>query len=298
MIDCFQHKRIFLTGGTGFFGKWLLDSLPESARITVLSRDPEKFLRNYPQYRRFDYLAGDIRDFPLSAGRFDYVIHGATASTGAIPDAEMESVIIDGTRQVLKLDFDRMLYVSSGAVYGANPPEFVREDYCGTPVNSYGRGKQTAEQLCQSSGRTVTVARCFAFVGPHLPLDAHFAIGNFINDCLRNRPIVIKGDGTPRRSYLYAGDLVEWLLKILADGEAGRAYNVGSDQSHTIREIAELVNDACSGSFSIEVLTPPPDRPGPAYVPDIRRARQELGLNIKVSLADAVRSTYRFYSGR
>ena len=210
----------------------------------------------------------------------------------------MESVIVDGTRQVLNVDCDKMLYVSSGAVYGAAPPEFVHEDYCGTPVNVYGCGKQAAEQLCLASGRAVTMARCFAFVGPHLPLDAHFAIGNFINDCLHNRPIIIKGDGTPRRSYLYAADLAVWLLKILVDGKKGRAYNVGSDQSYSIREVAELVKAVCGNSQPVEILTPPGDRKGPAYIPDIGRARQELGLTINVPLADAVRLTYNFYQDR
>ena len=208
----------------------------------------------------------------------------------------MESVIIEGTRKVLKLDFEKMLYVSSGAVYGANPPEFVNEDYCGNPVNAYGRGKQVAERLCFSSGKTVAIARCFAFVGPYLPLDAHFAIGNFINDCLHNQPIVISGDGTSRRSYLYAADLAEWLLKILKDGTNGRAYNVGSDQAYSIREIAELVKNACGSKQPVKVLTPPSDRAVSSYVPDITRARHELGLKISVSLEEAVLSTFQFYS--
>lgn len=298
MNDCFADKRVFITGGTGFFGKWLLNSLAGIARITVLSRNPEKFLARHPQYRHLDFLAGDVRDFQLPAGRFDYIIHGATASTGVFPDTEMESVIVDGTRQVLNVDCYKMLYVSSGAVYGANPPEFVHEDYCGTPVNAYGRGKQAAERLCLASGRAVAIARCFAFVGPHLPLDAHFAIGNFINDCLHDRPIIIKGDGTPRRSYLYAADLAIWLLKILADGENGRAYNVGSDQSHSIREVAELVKAVCGSSQPVEILTPPGERKGSAYIPDISRARQELGLKINVPLVDAIRFTYNFYQDR
>lgn len=287
--------RIFITGGTGFFGKWLLRRLPESAGVTVLSRNPERFVREHPEFSRFDYLAGDVRDFRFPAGRFDYVIHGATSLAGAIPDAEMESVIMEGTRRVLNLNFGKMLYISSGAVYGPKPPEFVREDYPGKPSGVYGCGKLAAENICLESGKAVTIARCFAFVGPHLPLDSHFAIGNFINDCLHRRPIVIKGDGAPRRSYLYAGDLAEWLLKILTDGAPGRAYNVGSDQPYTIREIAELVKKVCGNSHPVEIRTPPTGMPGPAYVPDIGRARRELGLEAGVPLAEAIRRTFEFH---
>ncbi len=295
-MSVLKGKRIFLTGGTGFFGKWLLRALPASARITVLSRDPERFVRTHPEFSGVEFLRGDVRDFPLPVEHFDYVIHGATASTIPLPDDEMESVIIGGTEHVLRMNFDKMLYISSGAVYDPNPPEFVNENASGTPVNAYGRGKKTAEQLCLASGKPFTIARCFAFIGPYLPLDAHFAIGNFINDCLHRRPLVIKGDGTPRRSYLYAGDLAAWLLKILTDGLPGRAYNVGSDESLSIRELAELVKTVCENPRPVEVRTPPaPGQPVSAYVPDISRARHELGLKITVPLADAIRRTFDHY---
>lgn len=291
-----KGKRIFLTGGTGFFGKWLLRALPASARITVLSRDPKHFVHAHPEFGGVEFLRGDVRNFPLPVEHFDYVIHGAASSATPLADDEMESVIIRGTEHVLQMNFDKMLYISSGAVYGPNPPESVAENISGTPVNAYGRGKKAAEQFCLASGKAVTVARCFAFVGPYLPLDAHFAIGNFINDCLHRRPLVIKGDGTPLRSYLYAGDLAAWLLKILTDGAPGRAYNVGSDQSLSIRELAGLVKTVCGNPRPVEIRTPPvPGQPVSAYVPDISRARHELGLKITVPLKDAIRRTFDHY---
>jgi len=286
-----KGKRIFLTGGTGFFGKWLLRALPASARITVLSRDPKHFVHAHPEFGGVEFLRGDVRGFPLPVEHFDYVIHGAASSAIPLADDEMESVIIRGTEHVLQMNFDKMLYISSGAVYGPNPPESVAENISGTPVSAYGRGKKAAEQLCLASGKAVTVARCFAFVGPYLPLDAHFAIGNFIRDALANRPIEIKGDGTPFRSYLYADDLVEWLFAILERGEAGQTYNVGSDEAVSIADLAQRVRRVLGAASEIVIHgTPVRGAPAPRYIPDITRAKK-LGLSVTVPLDEAIENS-------
>jgi nucleoside-diphosphate-sugar epimerase len=104
----------------------------------------------------------------------------------------MYSVIVDGTKRVLEFSrqagVQRILYVSSGAVYGFQPRELshIPETFQCNPVTVYGKGKMKAEQMCLDSGIETVIARCFAFVGPWLPLDSHFAIGNFIGNCLRN----------------------------------------------------------------------------------------------------------------
>lgn len=314
--------RIFLSGGTGFFGKWLLHSFlglrnaqGSDVSMTVLSRDPKRFLDACPEFAEqagLDFIAGDVRSFKTTCHySFDYVIHAATDARTKLEQenpAEMHSVIVDGTRHVLdfaqRCSAKKMLYISSGAVYGAQPPTLshIPESYEGSPTTSYGKGKKLAEQLCleAAAGRfECVIARPFAFVGPYLPLDAHFAIGNFMSDCLNNRPIMINGDGTPLRSYLYAADLVEWLWTILLRGEHGRAYNVGSDDAISIFDLAHLVRQCAGTSNEIIILKPSPHSDAEIspsrYIPSIERVRNELGLTPAVSLTDAIQQTLTWH---
>lgn len=150
-----------------------------------------------------------------------------------------------------------------------------------------------AERLLVESGLDVKIARCFSFVGKYLDRTIYYAIGNFIQNCLDGKPIVIKGNGTPLRSYLYADDLVEWLFTILERGENGRPYNVGSDRAVSIRELAETVREALGSSSEVQVLGR--DVPGAAdvYVPDISRIRRELGVEVKCDLRSAIIRTAR-----
>lgn len=314
-----QGCRIFLTGGTGFFGKWLLHcflSLRQSygldVALTVLSRDPKRFLACNPEFsgqEKLTFTTGDIRTFDISQlPPFDFLIHGATAVSAQLerdnPD-ETYSVITAGTRHMLDLarhcGAKRLLFISSGAVYGPQPSDLtlIPETYQGGPSSAYGKGKKISEQLCleASSGHfDCLIARPFAFIGPYLPLDVQFAIGNFIRDCLENRPIVIRGDGTPLRSYLYAADLAEWLWTILLKGEHARPYNVGSDEAISIRDLALKVR-ACAGTDNPITIQekPKPALPPPRYVPSIQRAKTELRVEIRCPLDEAIRRTLAWH---
>ena len=297
------QKRLFITGGTGFFGKSMLDYRlrhPEwpwaKAEWVVLSRSPEQFksanaaLATQPG---ISFVAGDVRDFAFPGGYFDAIIHAATSAVTTMSDDEMTSVILDGTKHIAEFAMttgcSKVLFTSSGAVYGPRTAPANEEDDC-RPFTAYGKGKLEAEKILIESGLEAKIARCFAFVGPHLNRGIHFAIGNFIQNCLDGKPIVINGDGTPLRSYLYADDLVEWLFAILERGENGRPYNVGSDCAVSIRELAEIVRNALGSKSEIVVKgTPKVGEEPSVYVPSIERTRSELGLEVKVSLEDAIK---------
>jgi dTDP-glucose 4,6-dehydratase len=316
--DELRGQRIFVTGGTGFFGCWLLETFAWAnercglkAEMVVLTRDVEKFRKKAPHLAArgdIHFHHGDVADFGFPEGRFSHVIHAATETTADEPVALLKTILA-GTRRALEFaeqaGAKKFLLTSSGAVYGTQPPEMthVAEDYPGAPdvsnatmLSVYGEGKRLAELLCSMHGPRLgietKVARCFAFVGPHLPLDAHFAIGNFIADALAGRAIQIKGDGTPFRSYLYAGDLAAWLWTILMRGAANRPYNVGSSRALSIAETARAVVHALGSNSRVEIAkTPAPGQLASQYVPNINRATAELGLDQWTQIEDAIRAT-------
>jgi nucleoside-diphosphate-sugar epimerase len=211
------------------------------------------------------------------------------------------------------LDFARthgvgkLLLTSSGAVYGKQPTSItnVSEEYLGgpdtvDPASVYAEGKRVSEQMCAlqatQSSIEIKIARCFAFIGPHLPLDAHFAIGNFIGDVLAGRPIKISGDGTARRSYLYASDLAIWLWRMLFQAPSLVPINVGSADDLSILELAQVVVQSLGASTAIYVAKAP--TPGAAvarYVPSVDRAKEILSLEQTVGLQEAIRRTAEWH---
>jgi len=325
-IDLLRGRRIFVTGGTGFIGRWILESLSyaeESAglglRICVLSRNPEAFLQHVPHLKRqcINFICGDIRDFSFPESDYDSIIHAA-ADTNLTIIKENPLLLLDtitqGTRRMLDFavscNAKDFLYLSSGAVYGSQPVAITNlsEEYLGAPsaISSgaeYSEGKRMAEALCalyaRQFGLNVKIARCFAFLGPLLPPSGRFAAGNFIGNALKNQAIEISGDGTPLRSYLYTSDLVVWLLKILIHGKTAYPYNVGSDEVVSIRQLAELVSECVKPALPVHIAKKAEfGTPADCYVPDVSRANEELGLCRTVSLKEAVSRTIEWYCNR
>jgi nucleoside-diphosphate-sugar epimerase len=319
-----RNGRLFITGGTGFFGKWLLETFLAANRkfalnasIVVLSRNPPIFAGKAPHLAHdpaVTMIEGDVRAFTLPEGNFTHVIHGAVdASLKLIQEQPLLifDTLIQGARRVLDFSAARgvkkTLMISSGAVYGRQPPAISRltEEYRGAPDFSdhyavYAGALRAVEALCPPycahSDMRIKIARGFAFVGPHLPLDMHFAVGNFILNALSGGEIRVESDGTPRRSYLYAADLAIWLWTILLRGANLRAYNVGSENARSLAEIAALVAQ-CSGISPQIVVARTPDhsKPPDIYVPSTNRAQTELNLKETIMLPEAIQRTIEFY---
>jgi UDP-glucuronate decarboxylase len=313
--------KLLLTGGTGFFGRSLLRSLRPIInsgdflsvnQITVVTRSIASFKNKYPSLASAPWLRwheGDVLD-PDSLPRqeaFQLILHAASESTNLAKLTPMQCYrqIVDGTENMLEFAVacgaKRFLLTSSGGAYGAQPSsiEHIPETFNGLPdplnsMNAYGVAKRQAEHLCalygHQHGIETVVARCFAFVGEDLPRDAHFAIGNFIRDALERPEIVVNGNGSPIRSYMHQSDLAYWLMALLQHGAAGNAYNVGSDEAISIANLAYLVRDILAPNKKVVIKDAPlgDNASRNRYVPDITKAKNELGLKVTVPLSKAI----------
>jgi nucleoside-diphosphate-sugar epimerase len=283
----FKNARVFISGGTGFIGTWLVQTLlwanatyQLNLKLVVLSR------QSLADYNVVHYYRGDVADFAFPAGDFSHVIHAATTACAKLntnyPE-QMLDTIINGTKRILEFaevaKVNNILFLSSGAVYSQQR-------------SAYALGKNIAEHLCRASQLNIKIARLFAFVGPYLPLDKHYAIGNFIRDGLHGKPINVASDGSAYRSYLYAADLMVWLFNIFCCGKNLYPYNVGSEQAISIHELADVVAAQFKPTPKVVIQhardhTKTPDR----YVPDVMQVRNEFGLQSQINLVDAINKT-------
>ncbi len=319
VFSALRNSKIFMTGGTGFIGCWLLESIKYAdlrlnlnIEVTVLTRSYESFLKKAPHlatYKAFKFIEGDVTNFREPSGEFTCLIHAATDASAELNEKNpiaMFDTVVEGTRRVLdfalKKKTRKVLYLSSGAIYGQQPWEMERvaegwfgAPNCLDPRSAYAEGKRAAEMLCalywKQHGLDVSIARIFALLGPYLSLDIHFAAGNFIRDSMSGKEIVVNGNGLPCRSYLYASDLTVWLLHLLLRGQPNKAYNVGSDESVSIKELAEKTSKLLGGpGFKIMDKNDLGWNLG-RYVPDTNLAHRELGLHRTVSLDESIRRT-------
>jgi len=318
-----NNSHLFLTGGTGFIGTWLLKAIAfvnetkqAHIEVTILTRNPKAFTQKHPDLAAdplFHFSQGDIvglADISFAPKTpFTHLIHAATDASADLNEnnpLQMFDTLVFGTRQVLDfavyLNIPQVLYLSSGAVYGqqgANTP-FVAEDAltapdCTNPKNTYAEGKRASEMLCaiysKQLGLKITIARIFALLGPLLNLDIHFAAGNFIRDAMAGKKITVSGDGRPERSYLYPSDLIVWLLAILTHGAPGVAYNVGSQEAISIADLASLTSRVLGNSgYEVLGLSDSGWNPG-RYVPSNELIHAQLGVEQTVDLASAIKRT-------
>jgi dTDP-glucose 4,6-dehydratase/UDP-glucose 4-epimerase len=270
---------VLITGGTGFFGVWMISALVvikrllnDDLRLIALTRDPEKFIQKYKDptlVTHIEYIQGDVKYFELSGAiNVTHLVHMATTSAEETFMGEDQlkkiELLYTGTRNTLEQcgqSLENVLFTSSGVAYGVNDhPLMTESDYTGpdtTDISSaLGVGKLTAELLIayfsQKFNYSYSVARCFAFAGQHLPLNIHYAFGNFIYNALEGKDIIIRSDGQDVRSYLYIGDAISWLLRLLIEPK-NQIFNVGSSQPVTIESLARSIVAQSDSPISVIV---------------------------------------------
>ena len=321
-FDQLNGSRILLTGGSGFVGKWMLQTAKiaqeNSATKIEIVVPTRRLTADHVQTAiaigcpNVSWVEGDFMNNQLDLGHIDMIIHAATpasAQLNAENPAEMLRINVEAMESVLRYASDNkpLLFTSSGAVYGTQPQSvshIAEGEFEPKPpanqLNAYAQGKQIAEQLCSAAGNygqcSPIIARLFAFGGEYLPRDTHFAIGNFIQNALDRQPIAIQSDGRARRSYLYGADMATWLWSALAHGETGSPFHIGSEHSVSILELAQTV-----ATVSVEVLNFVPEitvakeidmsESVHQYVPANLDTRRALQVSEWTSLAEVIRHT-------
>jgi len=301
-----KNAHVFLTGCTGFLGKWIIEALlwaSESMeldlRLSVLTRSVAHVraaMPHWPAHARLSLIEGDVTSWrPAEAQGISHIIHGANyCNTGKADWALCHmDIAVEGTRNMLALAArercENLLLLSSGAVYGirqggARPPYVEQEDGPDAYLresNVYAVCKYFEEMYAaaygQQYGIRVPIARLFTFMGLHMPLHRRQALGSFLNDVRHGKDITIQGDGTAVRSYMYAADMVVCLLALLVRGEHGRPYNVGSNEPISVKALAEKVVEASGKKIGVKVLgEAAPCNAPQVYVPDTS-AMEKLG---------------------
>ena len=315
-LDRPSGGRLLIVGGSGFFGKSILDSFLRGhleplgvRRLTLVARSHSGLgdSRADLTTRQVNFVAADIETCEQLPDA-DFVIHAATSVNFAAfksrPVQMMESMVAsaDNFARIARKQFveSRVVYVSSGAAYGDltghSKPVSEEEgpfDLGGLSPEkaAYAEGKRWAEGIVTKlgdEGLCVSVVRAFTFFGRHLPDDKGFAIADFISQARAGLNIRLTRTQPVYRSYLDADDLSRWLVTIAVQSKVGSdLVNVGSMESLEMLEVAELVASEMNVGVDVsELQTSRADW----YIPDTTKAQKKFGLVAKRTLQQSLRA--------
>ena len=266
--QCFTDidgARILLTGGTGFVGKWMLQTAKiaqeNSATKIEIVIPTRRLSPNHVQTAiaigcpHVSWIEADFINDQPDFGHIDMIIHAATPASAELNESnpgEMTRINTQSMQAALKFAENRVpfLFTSSGAVYGNQPQSVahiseMQDRPFSELTSAYAKGKQLAESICMQAAKEGScipvIARLFAFSGHYLPRNTHFAIGNFVQNVIDRKPIHINSDGQARRSYLYGADMAIWLWSALTQRSSPNPLHIGSEHSVSILELAQAV---------------------------------------------------------
>ena len=303
-------KSLLIIGGSGFFGKTILDYFQSCNslkinKIIIFSRSArnikiDKVLKKKIKIVKKSGNILNIKKLP----RADYVIYAAILKNYNQDFKAVKNYLNLAVKYHLN---SKILYISSGAVYGIQKSKIkeLKENHLEKNIKinfkdgykkNYSKVKFKNENLFKelgSKGLKVSIARCFSFVGRHLPQNSHYVIGNIINNVLRNKDINIKANYRIIRSYMYSDDLVRWLLKIIdKSNNQCPVFNVGSNDKISIHKIAHLLaKKYCLKILSSKKFSKKIDN----YIPNTDKAKKELNLVINNTSLEAIQKTINFY---
>ena len=304
--------QVLVTGGAGFLGSHLCDRLIERGD-EVLCVDNfytggKANVRHLMGNKNFELMRHDVT-FPLYV-EVDRIFNLACPASPVHyqhDPVQTTKTSVHGAINMLGLAKRlkaRILQASTSEVYGDPSMHPQREEYWGNvnpigPRSCYDEGKRCAETLFFDYWRqhqlAIKVIRIFNTYGPRMQPDDGRVVSNFIVQALKGEPITLYGDGLQTRSFCYVSDLVEGMLRLMdSDKSITGPINVGNPVEFTMRELAELVV-TITGSKSTIAFRPLPQDDPKQRRPDITQAREKLGWEPKVALADGLKETVDYF---
>jgi dTDP-glucose 4,6-dehydratase len=304
-----------VTGGAGFLGSHLVDLLlSRGHRVIAIDNFVTGTVENIEHLAGntdFKFIQQDVTEFLFLHEPVDYVWHFASpASPIDYLELPIQTLKVGslGTHKALGLAKEkgaRFLLASTSEIYGDPLVHPQREDYWGNvntigPRGCYDESKRFAEALVMAyhreHGIETRIVRIFNTYGPRMRLNDGRVVPAFISQALQNKPITVFGDGRQTRSFCYCADLIEGIYRLMMGGH-GEPVNIGNPHEMTMVQFAEEIIRA-TRSRSRLVFRPLPQDDPKQRRPDITRARRWLKWEPKVTLAEGLKSTIRYFKGK
>ena len=295
-----ERTKVAITGGAGFIGSHIADALVDSADITVyddLSTGCVENVRSDVSLRR-DTIQ-DAEQLTAAVDRADVVFHQAALVSvqrsieNPVTSHETNLDPILTVLEAARGTDTRIVFASSAAIYGDPRYTPIDEDHPKLPNSPYGLEKLTADHYCrlyhERYGVEAVALRYFNVYGPRQRAgDYAGVIATFREQALADDPITIEGDGTQTRDFVHVDDVVQAnLLAATHDDSPGKAFNVGTGTSITIRELGEVIKETTNADSEI-VHVDPRNGDVEESVADISRARQTLGYEPEYDIYEGI----------
>ena len=322
ILSDLKNHKILIIGGTGFMGSWLAefiaflnDKYQFNCSLVLMARNTDAFMdekKHLSKRKDIQLISKDIRNIIDLPRDISYIIHA-----GASPDNRIHvskpidtiSTIYSGSNNLFETTLNlsnlkKILYLSSGQVYGKQvPQQDLINEYkfgsldCNSITSIYPEAKRLAEATCCAYSSQyklpIVIGRPFSFIGPYQSLAKPWAINNFIYDALNFKKIRIIGNGEPVRTYMYPGDMVVWLLKILVSGKSGVAYNIGSSYKISLKNLAENISKVLNEKIDIEIKNYNND--DSIFAPDIENGINNLNLKITYDAEETISRSINWF---
>jgi len=303
-----SSQSVLVTGGAGFIGSHMVDRLlQEGFRVTVLdnlSTGKKENVNSRAIFEQGDITSPEISDV-FKKHKPSFVFHFAALPRIAYSvenPIETSRVNILGSINVFKAAADagvsRLIFISSSSVYGNQEEGFLREDMQPRPISPYALQKLAGEQFAQLFTNLynlpVVCIRYFNVYGPRIDFESEYSlvIGKFLAEAAKGNSLPIFGDGEQTRGFCYIDDVIEGTRKTMTCDklQGGEIINIGSEQAHSINEVASLI-----GGKTISL----PSRLGDVLHTraDLNLAKSLLDWEPKVSLQEGIAKTKQWFEG-